>query len=224
MKNEIANPTFFSQRRAAVVTGASLLLMTVLAGVVMGLVFNPVFGADQNSAITLLLTGEITLATGVIGWVFIFLLDVLVSISLFSYYRSKNTSRSVWMAVFRLVYSAILAVGICFLVRAWIQAGNGDAGAIKSISTFKAIWQNGLIVFGIHLVLLSKLVCEKKWMQRILAGLLLIAGIGYIVSNSAAWFVEDYELKRASVEAIFILPMILGEVGLAIWMLMKGGK
>ena len=54
--------------------------------------------------------------------------------------------------------------------------------------------------------------------------LLLIAGIGYVFSNSLALLITDYKSIRDNVEAVFILPMILGELSFAIWMLAKGGK
>lgn len=52
--------------------------------------------------------------------------------------------------------------------------------------------------------------------------MLFIAGVGYISSNIADLFVPHYEDLRAKFEAPFIIPMIFGELGLALWFIIKG--
>ena len=92
------------------------------------------------------------------------------------------------------------------------------------LQSFQSIWQFGLIIFGGHLLYLAPLVWEKGTLLKVISVTIFIAGIGYVVSNTLDLFIADYEQMRSSVEAVFILPMVLGELGLAIWLLAAGGK
>lgn len=127
------------------------------------------------------------------------------------------------MGLLRFIYSVILAIAIYQLIGAYLNINQVEK-TVELLHSFESIWQFGLIVFGFHLMLLSGLVCEKKIIKKVLAILLLIAGIGYTVSNTLDLFIENYEDFRFNVELAFIIPMIFGELGLAIWLLTKGGK
>jgi hypothetical protein len=219
--------TYFSKRKAAVITGASLILMTILAGMTMGMVFNPLFTTDHVQFSSELEKVKPIFMLGVIGWLFIFVLDLIVSWVLFVFYQDQSRRKAMLMGGLRMVYSIILGVAIVKLFQAAYLIDEGGA-AIQAISnmvqSFKSIWQMGLIVFGFHLIALAPLVCKKRSIQMLISALLFLAGIGYVASNVANLLVIDYELYRPKVEMVFIIPMILGEFGLALWLWIKGGK
>jgi hypothetical protein len=50
---------------------------------------------------------------------------------------------------------------------------------------------------------------------------LLIASFGYLITNLADVMITGYENIKMIIEWIFIIPM-LSEVGLGIWLLVKG--
>lgn len=215
------------QRQAAIITGLSLILMTVVAGITMGLVFAPIFEMDVQKFTADLTTVKSSFLFGVIAWVIILLLDLIVSWSLYKYFRSSNIRKAKVMGILRLIYSLILLVAILQLFRAnaELKGSSPDADRVyELIYSFQSIWQFGLIVFGFHLLTLASLVCKKKTIRQVISILLFVAGIGYIVSNTLDLFITDYEQMRAKVEAVFILPMMLGEFGLAVWLLVKGGR
>lgn len=148
---------------------------------------------------------------GIIG---IFLLDVFVSIGIYRYHRPSNLKLAIWSSTLRLIYSAVLAVAIPFLFT-------------EQNDVFRQIWGLGLIIFGCHLITLGPLFSYesgKKWFHRSIQSLLVLAGIGYVLTYVGIWFTPQPDHYKAGMEIVFMAPMILGEVLYAFWMLFKGGK
>lgn len=210
-----------NQRRYAQITGFSLIIMTIVAGLVMGLIFQPLFESNVEAISNDLELISSQIGMGIIGWIIILILDLIVSYTLFKYFIAE--SKSLIMGALRFVYSIILLFAILQLIMLQMSESNA-AEIFETLQFFQSIWQFGLIIFGVHLIVLSRLVCVKKDIRQVIAVLLFVAGMGYFLSNTADLFISNYEQIRSNVELIFILPMIFGEFGLAIWMTIKGGK
>lgn len=214
-------------RQVAIITGTSLIVMTIVAGITMGGVFSPLFAMSYEDFVASVPEFKTNYIFGILGWFVILITDILVSWGLYKFYVEKNVNKALIMGLLRLVYSVILLIGIVQLVRSYsaMNGANVDMEKVyELIFSFQSIWQFGLIIFGIHLLYLSKLVCKKRTIRQVIAALLFLAGIGYVGSNTADLFIANYEQFRTQVEVYFILPMIFGEFGLAIWLLAKGGK
>jgi len=214
-----------STERIAFMTGFSLVLMAIIAGMTMGLVFNDLFTTDVNELKIALNGIESTYYWGILGWILILSLDLFVSWGVYRLYRGKNSSKAILSGTLRLVYSVILGFAIFQLVKVSSLLVHADENVqliFDALQKFYANWHFGLIVFGFHLILLAKLVCEKKVILRIISLLLLLAGLGYVISNCADLWIENYEDIRMNVELVFILPMIFGEFGWGIWLMIKG--
>jgi hypothetical protein len=95
---------------------------------------------------------------------------------------------------------------------------------IENYRTFQTIWSIGLIVFGIHLIMVGVLMKGHKLVPTILWYLAIIAGASYILVNILK--TPSLQLTELSntLNTILGLPMALGELGLAIWLIVKGGK
>lgn len=149
-----------------------------------------------------------------IGLVGVFLLDILVFFCIFKYYKKEKPKLAKSSSFLRLLYTGILGVAIGYLF-----TGN--------VPMFNTIWGVGLIAFGIHLITLGILFDNeggKKWVNVMIKSLLIIAGIGYLIQYAGILVVPNPIGFAALMESIFILPMILGEVFFALWMLIKGGR
>lgn len=216
MKNKI------TQRQFGMVSGISLVIMTIVAGMVMGGVYAPVFKMNSEQLIEVLPEMRAEFLWGSIGWGVILLCDLLVSWGLYRFYEPKNNRRAMVMGGLRFIYSLILGIAIIELIRAQFIFDGKEVYTL--LQSFQSIWQLGLIIFGFHLLYLAGLVCEKNTLQKGIGILLFAAGIGYVISNIADLFITDYEQLRERVEVIFLLPMVFGEFGLAIWLIAKGGK
>ncbi|CAG5080210.1 DUF4386 domain-containing protein [Parvicella tangerina] len=217
-----------SKRKMAMLTGGSILMMALAAGVIMPLIFKPIFDAELDKVDQVLSVIKPYFLIGIIGWVVILITDLMVSWGLYKFYKSRENRKAEVMGGMRFLYSAGLALGIMQLIRAHLVLGEDNFDAMQVyelVISFQSIWQFSLIIFGVHLLMLSPLVCEKKTFKQWISGVLFVAGIGYILSNMADLFITNYdELYREKVELAFILPMVLGEVLLAFWLLIKGGK
>lgn len=182
-----------SERKEAIVKGIAIILMAVLA------------------AISTPVLGTLTASIGLVG---IFLLDILISIGIYRYYRKERPKLAKATGFLRLLYSAVFAIGIGYHI-----AGN--------VPMFNKLWQIGLIGFGLHLIALGILFNNqggKKWVNIAIKSLLITAGIGYMILNIGVLVVPDPASFRVLMESIFILPMMLSEICFAIWMIIKGGK
>lgn len=214
-------------RQFALLTGTSIVVMTLVAGITMGSVFAPLFEMSIEEFTEQVPIMRSNYLLGVLGWIVILITDVLVSWGLYKYYLKKNANKALIMGLLRLVYSGILLIGIVQLIRSYYAINGTNADMEKAhdlLFRFQSVWQFGLIIFGIHLLYLSKLVCKRGSIRQVISALLFISGIGYFGSNIADLLIANYEQFRSQIDVYFILPMIFGEFGLAIWLLIKGGK
>ncbi|MBN2658925.1 MAG: DUF4386 domain-containing protein [Spirochaetales bacterium] len=203
------------QKNAALWSGFSLIIMAVAAGIAYGAIHGQLYIPESpeatNRAVLLnpgLLSMEIAL------WLVILLTDIIVSFKLFRFFKTSGYRLSLSTAVFRLIYSALLATAIIFLFRA-----SDPEVAYENISLFARIWSVGLIVFGFHLSLLAVAAFRSGFVPLILSGLLIIAGPAYslihLLDNSGPRF----ETVAALLEKVLSLPMASAEMLLAIWLL-----
>ncbi len=186
-------------------------------------IYSPIFNSGRADFIVHFGESNTRLMIGLFGWILILLCDIQVSWGLYVVYRTKNQRRAFLMGALRLIYSTILMIAIVQLIRAYFFSSDAEE-SYELILSFRSSWLFGLIIFGVHLVYLSTLVWNEQLVPKMISGALFMAGIGYIVSNVLNLIIVDYEQLRSQVEAVFILPMIVGELGLAIWLLVKGGK
>jgi hypothetical protein len=220
-----------SNRNIALITGWSIILMAVMAGLVMGMVHTPLLSSDDPSVIfeNLQLHSN-TFRMGILGWSIIMVTDIIAAWGLYLFFQSKNNGLSLLSGWFRLAYAGILGIAIVLLILALItsQVSNAQENTILLtklfLGGFEATWSFGLIIFGFHLLILAYLVWTGKLILKIFSVLILIAGFGYVLTNVLNIVMADYASLKPTLEAVFMLPMVAGEVGLAIWLIVKGGK
>ena len=104
------------QRKNVLITGYSLVLMTLVAGFAIGYAFPKFY--DKNSLETLpqLLTANTGLYRQMLGalWLIV-ILDILVSWTLYRFFKPDNRRLSVVSLILRLVYTLLFGVAICYL-------------------------------------------------------------------------------------------------------------
>lgn len=212
----------------ALVTGYSLVAMAILAGWGYGYAFNSIYVAN-DSAMTLT---NLNHSTALFRWfilsfIGVLLLDVVVSWSLYLFFKPVHASLSLLSAWMRLVYAALLGVAILNLMMVLPLLTNvpqNDVLIMNSIKSFMAMWSLGLIVFGAHLFVLGYLVLKSGFIPKFFGGLLLLAAACYFGSNIANLLMSNYEQYKKTVDMIIGLPLAVSELGLAVWLLLKGGK
>ena len=92
-------------------------------------------------------------------------------------------------AGFRIAYAAVYLVAIAQLVIAVDLLGD-PAQALLAVNAYDTIWHVGLILFGVHLLLIGALAYRSGYMPKIFGILLVIAGAGYLVDGFGAVLVR----------------------------------
>lgn len=215
-----------TQRKNALITGLSLLLMAVTAGYAYGYALSELY-VKGNAEATLLQTQKNpSLVIGaIIGWVIILALDLIVSWTLYQFYAAVSKKKSAIMGILRVGYSVILAVAIYYLTQV-IPAANAEDQALvyRCFQYFDQVWLLGLIVFGLHLLVLGLLVLDDPSIHNLFGWLLLMGGISYsFISSMKTIYGETLEWVLQT-EMVMSVPMAFAELALAVWMLVKGGK
>ncbi len=160
------------------------------------------------------------------AWVVIVALDVALSVVLLVLLSPAGRSLSLLAAALRLVYSAALAALLTHLFSAHrlltpesAPSATAQERALEGLETFSDGFLVALVFFGLHLVALGVLFYRSRAIPRVLGLLLIAAGVGYVVDSSASLTVNGYGGIAA---ALLLTPAVLGEVGLALWLVVKG--
>ena len=85
------------------------------------------------------------------------------------------------------------------------------------LGTFRDDWSIGLVLFGIHLVLLGYLIYRSGYIPRLLGVLLVIDGLGWVIDS-----LQPYLYPNAHLQFLFIT--FFGEIFLMLWLLIRGWK
>jgi len=218
--------------------GLTLRQAAVTAGI--AYVLNPVSYAEFSIYPKLVIAGDIALtaqnisahrglfAAAIGCYLLSFLGDIVLAWSLYHLLAPVNRSLSLLASWFQLVYAAIALSGIVNLVAVYqlltqpdylstFGAQQLDGQVLLQLHLFRHSWELGLILFGIHLVLLGYLIFRSSYIPKLIGILLVIDGIGWIV-NSAG----PYVLPRANLG--WTMVTAFGELIFMLWLLIRGWK
>jgi len=95
---------------------------------------------------------------------------------------------------------------------------------ISTLDSFETIWSVGLIIFGLHLLGLGYLSILNRQVPILFGYLLILAGLGYMAIHISVNFTGLNEGVLSMMEKILMAPMALGEILLAFWLIIRGGK
>lgn len=165
-------------------------------------------------------------AIAIVCYLVEFIEDIVIAWALYYLLAPVNRAVSLLTAWFRLVYTAIAFFGMLKLVAVFDLVTSPDyaaafgAGALQAqvkmlLGTFRDDWSIGLVLFGIHLILLGILIYFSRYAPRWLGVLLVIDGGGWIVSS-----LQPYLYPHAGLRFIFVT--YFGEVFLMLWLLIRG--
>jgi Domain of unknown function (DUF4386) len=165
------------------------------------------------------------------GWAVLALLgvavlDVVVACGLWMVFRAERPGASALAAAFRIAYAAVFAGAIAMLADARrIAEGAGgasglgiedrDLAVLSRLDGFDAAWNAGLVLFGMHLVVIGWLLLRRSGVFATIVGaLVLLAGAGYLV-DSVLWVLVPDGLVVAQFTFI-------GEIVLIAWLVIGG--
>jgi hypothetical protein len=153
---------------------------------------------------------------GILAFLITVIFDVVVAWALLELY--KDHMLSVLSTLFRMMHAAIMGVAVFALVVSLSLTGSQEI--LNQTEIFNIIWLIGLFFFGIHLILLGRIIGRP----RIIGIFLVFAGAMYMVDTAAHFVLPNYDDYAAIFLALVAIPSIVGEMAFSIWLLVKGGK
>lgn len=217
-----------TQKRLSKIVGVSFITMALVAALGYGYAFNSFYSLiDSSKTIKLLTNPDWLLRSVIASFLTILILDIIIAWALFLLLKKINSELSLITAWFRLIYSALLAVSVFYLIGVLqlLKTITINTESIMfQLNMFVDTWNAGLIIFGVHLILLGTLLLKSSVFPRVISYLVLFAGICYFFTNIAKLLLPAFEPYIETIDIILGLPMALGELSLAVWFLIKGGK
>jgi hypothetical protein len=216
-----------SRRKAAIVAGLALLIMTILA------IFatSAIVPGDAETTVKNIAANELLFRMAICSLIIVAILDVVVAWALYDFLKQVNKGISLLMAWFRLVYAPILGIAVANLFGVLLLLSGADYLTVFETDQLRALvtlflnafrygWDIGLVFFGLHLFFLGYLVFKLDspgYIPRILGVLLVIASFGYLIDSFGRFLSPNYDVS-------ITLVTFIGEMLLMLWLLWKGAK
>lgn len=226
VSNQVAD---ISLRKAAIIAGIGLILMTLLAPIAnFSILHGLIVPGDAAKTANNIIASEGLFRIGICFFLIVAILDIVVAWALYIFLKPVNKGISLLTALLRIVYATVLSVALIYLINVLQLLSGADylsaftanqlqAQAMLSLNTFARGWEFGLIIFGFHLLLLGYLVFKAEYMPKILGILLVLASLGYLIDGFGKLLSSHYNISVG----IFTF---IGEVILIFWLLIKGRK
>lgn len=201
-----------SHRKLAIIAGVSYLIIFLTA------IYANFFVLDSllSNPVDVVTETPIHVRLGVMAFLIAAVFDVFVAWALYELY--KDNILSTVSTYFRIIHAAIMGVAV-FTLLSVLRLTTAEE-IIAQVDIFNSIWLIGLFFFGVHLLLLGRIVKEIK----IIPVILILAGVMYILDTGAHFLLSNYESYATVFLILVAVPAILGEMSFTIWLLRKGGK
>lgn len=211
------------QRTIAKITGYALVLMALIAGFSLGFAYAKFMDPSLLEFAQKNLTENIELYKFMlVGILLIIILDLLVSWTLFQFFKIVNKKLAFLSFAFRIFYTIIFCIATYYLTINIEETNNKIV--LENYKTFEKVWSFGLIIFGIHILIIGLLMKLRKSIPKILWYVTISAGVSYMLVHLLKITFPSLTELTNTLNNILALPMALGELGLAIWLIVKGGK
>ncbi|WP_273832340.1 DUF4386 domain-containing protein [Guptibacillus sedimenti] len=221
------------QQKAAVLSGIALLVMTVAAVFAQGYVHSSlVVEGDATTTLKNIQASQGLFRLEVLGWLIIIIMDLVVSWGFYLFLQPFHAGYALLAGWLRFLYTAMLATAVSHLVvtNTIVQHAVGGTSdrvaqqAMDSITAFEATWSFGLIIFGLHLIAVGLVTWNTTKIPKVISFLVVLAGFSYALIHFMYQFIPQIENVTGLLELILMVPMVIGELGFGIWLLVKGRR
>ncbi len=185
---------------------------------------------NDAAATAAAISGSPSLFRAGIGSYFVILLsEIPLTILLYVLFKPINQTLSLIAAAFRIAMTIIHGLNLLNQFAALMLLGGAgylsvfESGQLHALMMFflnahELGWSIGMVFLSGHVVLLGYLVYKSGYMPRILGGLLVLAGVSYLIDGVALLLVPSYQTTPVAL-AIFIT---VAELVFPLWLLIKG--
>jgi hypothetical protein len=216
-----------SQRRVALATASSLLLMALLAPIAkFGVLQTLIVPADAAATTNNVAASLGLFEAAIVAFLIVAILDVVVAWGFYVLLRPVNKGLALLVGWLRVVYAAAFAFALVNLfdvaqlvhgaTGTALQSGPLQAQVASSVGSFDTGWALALGIFGLHLVGLGALLYRFA-APRPLAALVVLAGIGYLADSFGKILFADYGLTISTFTFV-------GEALLIFWLFWRAAR
>jgi hypothetical protein len=196
-----------SERKAAIVVGIGLIVTLFLTFLVDDFILpNFIRPGDTETLERDIQNNNMLFQIAIVGYLIVLASDTTTALALYILLKQANKNLASLMAVLRLLYVVIIVISIIALAFLIID--------VYSYETIKLI---GYLFFIGHLFVTGYVVFKSGYIPRVLGVLLIVASFCYIPVFYINFFDEALLL-------IFVVCMVIGEISLYIWLLLKNSK
>lgn len=158
--------------------------------------------------------------------------DLFLAVALWVLFRGVSRNLALFAAFLRVAHASIVAVNLLNVyVPLLLLGGSGylgvfgpgqlEAMALVFLEAHSYGYVIGLVFFGVHCLVMGWLVLRARFAPALLGGLLLLAGLGYLVDGAARTLLTDYTAVENVFMMVVFLPAFIGELSFALWLLIK---
>jgi hypothetical protein len=202
-----------TERKLSIIAGVSYVIIFFTAIYANFFVLDAIL-ADPVRTIT---TSGMHVRFGAIAFMVAAVFDVVVAWVLYELYKGNILSKL--STCFRVMHATVMGAAV-FVFPLMLSFDSAEL-ILKHVDIFNYLWLIGLFFFGAHLILLSNILYKKI---KIIPVFLCIAGVFYMLDTAAHFLMSNYDVYADTFLMIVAVPSILGEMALALWLLIKGGK
>lgn len=210
---------------ASLISGLGLLIMVLTVPFAQFYIFPKLIGQTAVETAGNIANDKILFTIGIFLHTVTLICDVVVAWGLYIFLKPVHKGFSLLVAWFRLLYTAMYLVALSNLIKV-LTLVNQPALSEKLqyfdqvlfyIDSFRLEWEFGLLIFGIYLCVLGSLVFKADYVPKIFGLLLLIAGLGYVISTVRLFFFPNVNMG-------FLMITFFGEIAFMFWLLIKGSR
>lgn len=212
--------------------GGILYLFIIVVGIFGELVVRGrlIVEGDAAATATNILGSETLFRVGLAGDILGYVASVAVAMILYVLLEPVSRNLALLSAFLTITANAIFGLNGLFQLAAVVVLGDADhlqafdprqlqALAYLSLRLHGYGFAIGLVFFGCFLVLLGYLIYRSGYLPRSIGVLLVVGGLGYLTNSFAQLLAPAL---AASLLPWVLLPSFLAELGLALWLTVKG--
>jgi hypothetical protein len=209
--------------RTARITGLLYLGLAITGAVGFLVVRSQLFVADDPSATLANLVEHESLArAGVVLELLIVVTQALAAVWFYRLFRTADPFAAGGIAAFGLVNAVVILTSAALLATAAELALEpvGDTAATVQLLYLVSgnLWGVGGLFFGLWLIPMGWCVLRSGWMPRALGWILVVGGIGYVLSAFVKYLAPDAPI----VADVLVLPATVGEFWMVGYLLIHG--
>lgn len=156
----------------------------------------------------------------------IVLTQALTAVWFYRLFRSVDSFAAGLVAVFGMVNAvailgsaAVLAAALDVADDQSLAVSGGAAGATQLLYVISGhLWGGGGLFFGLWLIPMGWLVVRSRWLPESLGPVLMVGGVGYILSTFLSYLFANAEL----VAGLLTVPATIGEVWIVGYLILFG--